>query len=156
VRSTRPAEAVAELGSLGICRAIMQNLTINKRSLLRVLLGVYLFPLALVIFSLSVPPADLPLCGLMFALAAFGLFLARRESRTWRVVWTSALVVSILCGVLEIVAGQRIAQQRSKHDSSRLTMPNQSPEPTRMTPSILRLSVLLRHVTVPTWLSFFR
>jgi len=39
----------------------------------------------------------------------------------------------------------------------RITMlPNQSPEPTWLGASVLRLSVLLRHVTVPTWLSFFR
>jgi 4-amino-4-deoxy-L-arabinose transferase-like glycosyltransferase len=102
----------------------MQKLTINKRSLLRILLGVYLFPLYLVCFSLSVPPADLPLCGLMFVMAAFGLILARRESRAWRVVWTIALIVSILFGVLEIIAGQHMARQRSKPDSSmRLTMP---------------------------------
>ena len=30
---------------------------------------------------------------------------------------------------------------------------NQSPEPTWVGASVLRLSVLLRHVTVPTWLS---
>ena len=35
-------------------------------------------------------------------------------------------------------------------------MPNQSPEPTWLGASVLRLSVLIRHVTVPTWLSFFR
>ena len=105
----------------------MQKLTINKRSWLRVLLGVYFFPLYLVIFSLSVPPADLPLCGLMFVLSAFGLVLARRYSRAWRVIWISALIMSILCGVLEVVAGQRIARQRSKHDSSmRLAMPAMS------------------------------
>jgi len=32
---------------------------------------------------------------------------------------------------------------------------NQSPEPTWLGASVLRLSVLIRHVTVPTWLSFF-
>jgi hypothetical protein len=103
----------------------MQKLTINKRSLLRILLCVYLFPLYLVCFSLSVPPADLPLCGLMFVLAAFGLILARRERRAWRVVWTIALIVSILFAVLEIVAGKHLARQHSKHDSSmRLTIPS--------------------------------
>jgi hypothetical protein len=103
----------------------MQKLTNNKRSLLRVLLSVYFVLLYLVIFSLSVPPADLPLCGLMFALAALGFFLARQESQVWRVVWIITLIVSILCGALEIIAGQHIARQRSKHDSSmRLAMPN--------------------------------
>jgi hypothetical protein len=103
----------------------MQKLTNNKRSLLRVLLSVYFVLLYLVIFPLSVPPADLPLCGLMFTLAAFGFFLARQESQVRRVVWTIALSVSILCGVLEIIAGQHIARQRSKHDSSmRFAMPN--------------------------------
>jgi hypothetical protein len=34
--------------------------------------------------------------------------------------------------------------------------PNQSPEPTWLATAVLRLSVLIRHVTVPTWLSFFR
>ena len=106
----------------------MQKLTMNKRSVLRVLLGVYIFPLWLVCFSLSVPPGDLPLCGLMFVIAAFGLVLARQESRAWRVVWLVALIVSILCGILEVVAGQHIARQHSKHDSGmRLTMPDKSP-----------------------------
>jgi hypothetical protein len=96
----------------------MQRIAINKQSVLRVLLGVYLFPLFLVVFSLSVPPGDLPLCGLMFVLAGFGLVLARRESRAWRVIWLSALIVSVLCGVLEVVAGQRIARQRSRRESN--------------------------------------
>jgi hypothetical protein len=93
-------------------------MTFNKRSLLRVLLGVYLFPLYLVVFSLSVPPGDLPLCGLMFALPGVGFMLAHRESRAWRLIWLSALVVSVLCGILEAVAGQRSARQRSHHESS--------------------------------------
>jgi hypothetical protein len=90
------------------------------------MLGVYLFPLYLVIFSLSGPPADLPLCGLMFIPALFGLVLARRESRAWRIVWAVALTAAIIFGVLEIIAGRNIAHQRSQHDSSeRFTMPNQ-------------------------------
>src|ERR1035437_10858666 len=95
----------------------MQKLSINKRSWLRVLLGFYAFPLLLVYSSLSVPPADLPLCGLMFLLSALGFVLARRESRTWRVIWASAVIVSLLCGALEVAAGNRIAQQRSGHGS---------------------------------------
>jgi len=35
-------------------------------------------------------------------------------------------------------------------------MPNQSPEPTWLGAAVLRLSVLLRHVTVPTRLSLIR
>jgi hypothetical protein len=96
----------------------MQKVTINKLSLLRILVGVYLFPLYLVVFSLSVPPADLPLCGLMFVLAGAGFLLARHESRAWRLVWVLALVASVLCGVLQVVAGHRIARQRSHHQSS--------------------------------------
>jgi 4-amino-4-deoxy-L-arabinose transferase-like glycosyltransferase len=96
----------------------MNKIIISKRTILRVLLGVFLFPLSLVVFSLSVPPGDLPLCGLMFALAAFGLVLARRESRAWRLIWLCALVISVLCGVLEVVAGQRIVRQRSQAQSS--------------------------------------
>ena len=95
----------------------MQKLSINKRSWLRVLLGVYGFPLFLVCSSLSVPPADLPLCGLMFLLSAFGFVLARRESRTWRVIWASVVIVSLLCGALEVAAGSHIARQRSGHGS---------------------------------------
>ena len=95
----------------------MHKIAINKQSLLRILIGVYLFPLSLVCFSLSVPPGDLPLCGLMFVLAGFGFILARQESRAWRLIWLSALIVSVVCGVLEVVAGQRIAGQRSHHES---------------------------------------
>jgi hypothetical protein len=90
----------------------MNKVTLNKQSLLRVLLAVYLFPLYLVVFSLSVPPGDLPLCGLMLALAVLGFMLARRQSRAWQLIWLTALGVSVLCGILEVVAGQRIARQR--------------------------------------------
>jgi hypothetical protein len=95
----------------------MQRLTIKKLSLLRIHLGVYAFPLFLVIFSLSVPPADLPLCGLMFVLAGAGFLLARHENRAWRLIWFIALIASVLCGALEVVAGRRIAHQRSQHQS---------------------------------------
>jgi len=91
------------------------KLTIDRRSMLRILGGVYFFPFFLVCFSLSVPPADLPLCGLLFILAVVGYFLARRESRAWRVFWIAALAFALVSGVLEIVAGMRIARQRSKH-----------------------------------------
>ena len=111
----RPWPGVA---ALTVSRACMQRIAINKQSVLRVLLGVYVFPLFLVVFSLSVPPADLPLCGLMFGLAGVGFILARRESRAWRLIWLSALIVSVLCGVLEVMAGQRTARQRSRHQSS--------------------------------------
>jgi hypothetical protein len=103
----------------------MKKIAINKLSLLRILLGVYLFPLVLVCFSLSVPPGDLPLCGLMLVLAVFGFTLARRESRAWRLVWLSALIVSLLCGALEVLAGQRVAQQRLHHQTA-----NKSWQPT--------------------------
>ena len=93
--------------------ARMNNPVLNRRSLSRILFGVYLLPLFLVCFSLSVPPADLPLCGLMFALAVGGLILVRRDTRFWRVVWTTALIASVLFGVLELVAGKRIAHQFS-------------------------------------------
>ena len=103
----------------------MQKHNFDKQSWLRVLFGVYLFPLYLVCFSLSVPPGDLPLCGLMFVLAAVGLVLGRQESRNWRLIWTTALIVSFVCGTLEIMVGKRIAQQRSKNRSSlRNSTPN--------------------------------
>ena len=150
-----PQRCIGGCGSapLGICHVIMQKLPINKRSLLRVFLGIYLFLLSLVCFSLSVPPADLPLCGLMSVLAAFGLFLARRENRAWRVVWTSALIASIIFGALQIIAGRSIAHQRSKHDSSmRLTMPDKPPEdPTAV--GTFRSAVAV-HATSRRWLSF--
>jgi hypothetical protein len=88
-----------------------------KRSLIRILLAVYLLLLCLVCFSLSVPPGDLPLCAGMFAVAAAGLALAFRGTRVWRVVWTTALVLAVLGGVLEVVAGKRIAQHRSEAGS---------------------------------------
>lgn len=97
----------------------MHKFTINKRTCLRVLLVAYFFPLSLFWFSLSVPPADLPLCGLMFAWAVLGLILARGESRTWRAIWLSALILSILGGALEFVAGKRIAHQHADNSSSK-------------------------------------
>jgi len=54
----------------------------------------------------------------MFILAGIGFMLARRQSRAWRLIWLSALIVSVLCGVLEVVAGHRIARQRARHESS--------------------------------------
>lgn len=96
----------------------MKNSTINRRSVLRVLLGVYLFPLYLVVFSLSVPPHDLTLCGLLSVLAGIGFVVARRESRAWRLIWLGALLTSVLFGILEMVAGQRTERQRSLHESN--------------------------------------
>lgn len=96
----------------------MTKIPIKRQSLLRVLLGVYLFPLYLVVFSLSVPPRDLPLCGLMFALGGFGFLLARREGRAWRLIWLGALVIAVLCGILEVLAGQSISRQRSHQQSN--------------------------------------
>ena len=89
--------------------AFTHKFAFDRRSLLRVLLGVYLFPLFFVCFSLSVPPADLPLCGLLFVLAVVGFVLARREGRAWRILWFVALIAALVLGVLEIVAGRRIA-----------------------------------------------
>jgi len=91
----------------------------SKQSLLRVLFGVYLFPLWLVVFSLGVPPSDFPLCVLMFILALSGFALARHEGRAWRTIWTAGIIIAIVCGVLEVVAGKRIAsRQRSEHRST--------------------------------------
>jgi len=106
----------------GIMTAFTHKLALDRRSLLRVLLGVYLFTLSFVCFSLSVPPADLPLCGLLFVLAVVGVFLARRESRVWRFIWIGALIAAVVFGMLEVVAGRRIAHQRSEH----ALMPNQT------------------------------
>ena len=96
----------------------MQKLIINKRFFLRMLLVVYLFLFFLVCSSLNVPPADLSVCGLTVVVAALGLVLARRESRAWRVIWTIALIFSVLRGVLEVVAGNHIAHQHSPNESS--------------------------------------
>ena len=97
----------------------MQKFAMNRQSLLRVLLGVYLFPLWLVVFSLGVPPSDFQLCVLMFILALSGFALARHERRAWRTIWTAGLIIAIVCGVLEVVAGKRnAARQRSEHRSA--------------------------------------
>jgi len=53
----------------------------------------------------------------MFVLAALGLFLAHRENRSWRLIWISALIISIVCGALEMIAGHRIARQHSKNET---------------------------------------
>jgi hypothetical protein len=99
----------------------------NQHRTLRVLLVMYLISLSIAGTSLSVPPADLPICEWMFILSSFGLYLARRETRAWRVIWTSALIASVLCGALEVIAGQLIAHHRSKSDSRiGLTMPGSS------------------------------
>jgi hypothetical protein len=128
----------------------MQKLIINRRFFLRMLLVVYLFLFFLVSFSLSVPPADLPVCGLTFVVAALGLVLARRESRAWRVIWTIALIFSILRGVLEVVAGNHIAHQRSKSASNSTTY---FPMAARMESSCLRsMSVAVPATMCPAML----
>jgi len=48
-------------------------------SLNRILPAVYLFLLSMVVFSLSVPPADLLLCAAMLALASLGLAITFRR-----------------------------------------------------------------------------
>jgi hypothetical protein len=96
----------------------MHKPIINKRFLLQMLLVIYLFVFFLVCSSLSVPPADLPLCVLTFVIGALGLVLARRESRAWRMIWTIALIFAVLRGALEVVADNRIAHQHSKNASS--------------------------------------
>ena len=89
-----------------------------KQSVLRILLGVFLFLVVLTTFSLSVPPGDFSLFVAMFVIACVGLGLSLPESRSWRAVWTVALVAAFLGGALESIAGKRIAQQRSKNESS--------------------------------------
>ena len=69
----------------------------------------FLFLLALVCFSLSVPPGDLFLFGVMLAIAAAGTTLCLNENRKWRLLWAIAIAISVLGGILEIVAGKRIA-----------------------------------------------
>lgn len=95
--------------------ASVRKPSLDKRSFLRILIGVYLFLLFLICFSLSVPPADLPLCGLLLVLAVLGIILARRERRAWRLFWTGALILALLFAVLEVIGGWRIARQRSDH-----------------------------------------
>ena len=119
----------------------------SKRSLSRILFGVYLFPLLLVVTSLSVPPADLPLCGLMFGLAVVGSFMSRHDSRIWRIIWVGALTASILFGVLEVVAGYRIAHRRSHSESATvlqycaaITPSNTALQPTATALAVLRMS----------------
>lgn len=91
------------------------NRIFDKRSPLRILAGIYLFLLFFISFSLSVPPADLPLCGLMFVLAAIGVVLSRLESPGWRIFWIAALIIALASGVLEFVAGKRLERQHSEH-----------------------------------------
>ena len=92
----------------------MQKPALNRQSLLRILAGVYLFPLYLVCFSLGVPPSDLPLCALLFALAVFGLVLARKESRVWGLFWGGALVVSVAFATFQIAATKHLRVAASR------------------------------------------
>ena len=106
----------------------MHRIVISRKSILRGLLGVYLFPLWLVVFSLSVPPADFPLCVMMFVLAVLGLTLARKENRAWRAIWTVGVVIAIVAGVLQIVAGRRVAARlHSEKQSARYSEAGNTP-----------------------------
>ncbi|PWU22113.1 MAG: hypothetical protein C5B50_00245 [Verrucomicrobia bacterium] len=91
-----------------------------KRFMIKLLLVIYvLFLLLSGPFSLSVAPADLPLFVAMFCIAVIGLILGLRESKRWRVVWISALLISMLGATLEVVVGKRIARQRLEHKKTR-------------------------------------
>jgi hypothetical protein len=96
----------------------MNSSSSYTRFLLWVVFACYLVPLLLVLGSLSVPPADLPLCILMFFVAAVGLVLAWRATRIWRLIWLGALAASVLLGALEIIAGRRLAHRHAAGASS--------------------------------------
>jgi hypothetical protein len=85
---------------------------------MKVLLVVYLFTFLLVCFSLSVPPAEMPLFVLMLCIAAIGIAVSFRESRRWRIIWIIALTISILGGTLDVIAGKRIARERLKNEAT--------------------------------------
>jgi hypothetical protein len=85
-------------------KSTSQRIAFFKRSLSPVLFGVYLFPLYLVWFSATEPPADLLLCGLMFALVGIGLVLSRHDSLIWRLLWTGAMILAAVLGALRVVA----------------------------------------------------
>jgi hypothetical protein len=112
----------------------MQSLAAKKSSALWILLIFYLFFCSFVFLSLSVPPADFPFCIMMFIIAVVGLAIAWQESRVWRLIWMGALVASIMCGSLELIAGHRIANQLSRDalsirhsDSTPAQTPGQKP-----------------------------
>jgi hypothetical protein len=86
--------------------------------LLRIRVGIFAFLLVFKAFSLDVPPGSLALWVAMFGIAGLGEILSLRESRKWRVLWMAALAIALVGGALELVAGKRIAEQRSRHESS--------------------------------------
>jgi len=89
-----------------------------KSAILKILLIVYLFTFLVVCFSLSVPPTEMPLFVLMLCFAVIGIAISFRESRHWRIIWIIALVISILGGTLDVVAGKRIAREKSKNEQN--------------------------------------
>jgi hypothetical protein len=97
----------------------MRSLEIKKQSRLLILLFIYLFVCSLIFLSLSVPPADFPICVMMFVVAVVGLVIAWRESRVWLLIWIGALAASIMFGALELLSGRIIAHQRSIHHTSK-------------------------------------
>jgi hypothetical protein len=88
-----------------------------KEKLSLILFIVYVFLLLLAVFSLGVPPHDLPLFGGMFAVACVGWVLRYRHSRRWNVIWAIACIIAVIGAILEIVAGRCLAQQRSESQS---------------------------------------
>jgi hypothetical protein len=93
------------------------GLVSRRKPILRILSGIFLLPLALVCFSLSVPPADLPLLGIMILIGSKGLALSLRHNPKWRWFWSIALAMSVFGAALEIVASKRIASQRSQEEN---------------------------------------
>jgi hypothetical protein len=71
---------------------------------------------------------------------------------------SGAAIAHIALPMLTLGSAQSVSDcgERQDMDMTNRMTPNQSPEPTWLGAAVLRLSVLLRHVTVPTWLSFFR
>lgn len=92
----------------------MKGQPMHKRQIIRVLLAVYSMLFLFTVFSLSVPPHDLILFVAFFLIAVVGFLMARAEGRSWKLIWIVALTIAILGGLLEILAGKRLAEHRAE------------------------------------------
>ena len=85
-----------------------------KLNCLKVLAVLFVFVLLLCLLSLGVPPDGLIYFIVLFALAIAGLVTSAKAASRWKIIWAVALCISLLGGILEIVAGKRLAHQRSQ------------------------------------------
>jgi len=83
-----------------------------KRGLNKFFAIAYVATVIFACLSLSVPPNDLILFGILLFTAVLGAIL-NWKNRKLRLAWSLAIVISLVGGIAEISAGRRLRQHRA-------------------------------------------